>query len=387
MLHVEEMPPQPSSWVVPISDPELPAGKSCGRYELLLPVAQGGMGTVWAARRKGDPAGALVAIKTMLPRYAGEPYFQRMFRIEAEIASRIGHPNVCKVMSLIEAPGWGLCMVMEWIGGSSLQTLLYACRDSGAAVPAGVAARIGAQTARGLHAAHELRDDRGARIGVVHRDVSPHNVIVSLDGTAKIIDFGVAKTVEGLEHPTTMSGQIKGKAKFLSPEQVQCDPLDHRSDIFALGIVLYLLVTGTHPFEANHDLATMRRIALGAPAATPGQIVPGCPPELSAAIMRALAKAPAARFASMDDFAEVLDAIASAAGVGDAEVAAFVREIGGARIAARAAKIEEAARGEHRGSGATPPRALYRALGAAALCALGAALGAAAIAWLRLLNF
>ncbi|MCC6555170.1 MAG: serine/threonine protein kinase [Polyangiaceae bacterium] len=399
--------PGPSSWVVPDAGP--PADHNLGGYELLIPVAHGGMGTVWAARPWGARGAArLVAVKTMLPRLAEDPHFQRMFRVEAEIASRIRHPNACHILELREEPGRGLSLVMEWVEGSSLQTLLDACRARKGRVPWGVAARIGAQAAMGLHAAHELRDDRGARIGVVHRDVSPHNLLVSSRGAVKIIDFGIAKAVERTDNPTTVSGQIKGKVRYLAPEQARAESIDHRADIFSLGIVLYQLVTGAHPFDAGHDLATMRRIVVAEPAATPAEAVPGCPPALSAVIMRALAKERDDRFASMAELAGALSAIAEELRVGDGEVVSFIQDAVGVRIAARAAKIEEAARivdeeaaraaegparvlggaarapvGAARAAGGAAPRlAPRRALRAAALCGIGAALGAAAIAWL-----
>jgi serine/threonine-protein kinase len=382
-------------------------GDHCGGHDLLLPIAAGGMGTVWAARRKGARgATGLLAIKTMLPRLAGDTRFQRMFRIEAEIASRIRHPNVCAILSVEHEPRQGLSLVMEWVEGSSLQTVVNACDDRDAPAPPGIVARIGAQAARGLHAAHELRNSRGERIGVVHRDVSPHNIIVSIDGVVKIIDFGIAKAVERVDNPTTLSGQIKGKVYYLSPEQARGEALDHRADIFSLGIVLYLLLTGVHPFEGSYDLATMRRIAMEPPAVAPLEAVPGCPGELVAALLRALAKEPEERFASMGDLAATLEAVAARCGVGDVEVGAFVREMVGERIAARAAKIEEAARvqdevtapapreaapapreatpapGEAVAAGAAPVRP-RRALLAAALCVIGLALGAAvALAWL-----
>jgi serine/threonine-protein kinase len=357
------------------------------------------MGTVWAARRRGERGAArIVAVKTMLERLAGDPHFQRMFRVEAELASRIQHPNACRILDLDEQPGIGPCLVMEWIEGSSLQTMLDACRSRGRRVPPGIVARVGAQAARGLHAVHELVGDHGRRIGLVHRDVSPHNLIVSTGGVVKVIDFGIAKAVGRVDNPTTVTGQIKGKVRYLAPEQVIAEPLDHRADIFALGVVLYLLVTGKHPFDADHDIAVMRRILVDEPAATPGALVPGCPPELDAAIMRALAKQRGDRHPSMRELADALDAVAAQVSVGDAEVAAFVQWTAGARIATREARIAAAARAADvaraaaaaaraaalaracGGAAVAPSR--RRALQAAALCGLGALLGAAAVVWL-----
>src|SRR6185503_10737959 len=155
----------------------LGAGSALGRYELLLPIAQGGMATVWAARMKGSRGfSKIVAIKTMLPSLSNDPRFEQMFLSEAEIASRIKHPNVCEILDLGEEEGV-LYLAMEWIAGESLVTLLADCQRQERSVPYAVAARIGLEAARGLHAAHELKDDAGALFGIVHRDVSPHNIL------------------------------------------------------------------------------------------------------------------------------------------------------------------------------------------------------------------
>src|SRR5262245_33885001 len=231
----------------------LSAGSALGRYELLLPVAQGGMATVWAARMKGTRGVAkIVAVKTMLPALSNDPRFESMFLSEATIASRIKHPNVCEIFDLGEEDKV-LYLVMEWIDGESLVTLMGDCHRQGRPVPAMVAARIVLDAARGLHAAHELRDESGALVGVVHRDVSPHNILVTYDGLVKIVDFGVAKAFARSDQQATVAGHLKGKALFMAPEQALCDELDRRADVFALGIVLYQLVTGTNPFRADNE--------------------------------------------------------------------------------------------------------------------------------------
>jgi serine/threonine-protein kinase len=393
----------------------LAAGDVLGRYELLLPVAQGGMATVWAARMKGTRGfSKIVAIKTMLPALSSDPRFEKMFLSEAELASRIKHPNVCEILDLGEQEGV-LYLVMEWIDGESLVTLLGDCERSGRRVPFAAAAQIGADAARGLHAAHELKDEGGELVGVVHRDVSPHNILVTYDGIVKIVDFGVAKAMARSDHQATNAGHLKGKVHFMAPEQAFCDEIDRRTDVFALGIVLYQLTTGHHPFRADNELATLARITSPEPVPAPSMHVADYPPELAEVLLKALAKAPDQRFATMRDFAEALEAAAVKLGeaAGAQGLEAFVVEALESRKEARAAQLKQARhaaddREEHRAHGpsatplpglavlaaplaedthvplasslaASPPRGgLARAAG---LVGLGAILGAMALVW------
>ena len=309
-----------------IAPVDLVPGQLLGRYELLIAVAQGGMGTVWAARERGPAGDKIVAVKTMLPSLSSDPRCKRMFLTESRIASRIKHPNVCAILDQGEQNGV-LYFVMEWIDGDALVALLGgSTRKQGRPLPLPVAVRIAIESARGLHAAHELRDDGGALVGLVHRDVSPHNILITRDGSVKIADFGVAKAMAHADNPTTNTGHMKGKILFMAPEQVYSEQLDRRSDIFALGIVLYQLTTGTHPFAASHDLATMARIARPEPVDPPSTLVPDYPPALEAAVVRALAKDPAERFATMAELAEALEAVDAALGGRREEVTGYIRD-------------------------------------------------------------
>ncbi|WP_437671839.1 serine/threonine-protein kinase [Sorangium sp. So ce131] len=362
-----------------------------GRYELLIAIAQGGMGTVWAARERGGPAGdRIVAVKTMLPALSSDPRCKRMFLTESRIASRIKHPNVCAILDQGEQSGV-LYFVMEWIDGDALVALLGgSARKQGRPLPLPVAVRIAIEAARGLHAAHELRDEGGALVGLVHRDVSPHNILITRDGSVKIADFGVAKAVAQADNPTTNTGHMKGKILFMAPEQVYSDDLDRRSDIFALGIVLYQLTTGTHPFAASHDLATMARIARPEPVDPPSSLVADYPPALEAAVLRALAKDPAERFATMAELADALEAVNATLGGRGEEVTAYIRDALASRSARRATVIEDALRAaDGRAPGRSPsrldPRRRARTIAtAAALVASGALLGAATLLWIGL---
>lgn len=205
-------------------------GTRLGRYELLVPIARGGMARVWAARQHGQRGfQKLVAIKTILPHLAEEPEFERMFLDEARIASGVHHPNVCEIYELGEDKRT-LYLAMEWVNGDSLSRVLRASGKT-EAFDARVVARIVADACAGVHAAHELADDDGQPLGVVHRDMSPHNVLLTADGVTKVCDFGVAKAL-GQLHEQTSAGQLKGKISYMSPEQVTGAPIDRRSDVF-----------------------------------------------------------------------------------------------------------------------------------------------------------
>ena len=335
----------------------LGAGYRLGRYELLLPIAQGGMAVVWAARMKGSRGfSKIVAVKTMLPGLSGDPHFQQLFLAEAELASRIKHPNVCEILDLGEQKHV-LYIVMEWVDGESLATLLGTCKRDKRPIPYAIATKIGLEASRGLHAAHELRSAAGEFVGLVHRDVSPQNILVTFDGIVKIVDFGVAKAVALSEHQSTKTGHVKGKIQYMAPEQAFCDAIDRRTDVFTLGIVLYQLTTGVHPFRADNDLATLARITGPEPVAPPESIVKGYPKVLSAVVSKALEKDPAARYGSMADFARDLEVVlAKLSALGEAEdVEPFVRDVLGPRAAERATAIKDALRDADRRTASRRP--------------------------------
>ncbi len=203
----------------PLASEALARGMALGRYELLAPVAVGGMARVWAARLHGHHGFTkLVAIKTILPHLANDPEFERMLIDEARIAAGVRHPNVVEVYELGDERGV-LYIAMEWVHGDSLAQVLKAAKGP---LDPRVAARLVAEVADGLHAAHNLTDDEGRALEVVHRDVSPHNVLVSLDGSVKVTDFGVARAA-GASHQATLAGQLKGKIAFMAPEQALRD--------------------------------------------------------------------------------------------------------------------------------------------------------------------
>ena len=321
-------------------DPVLtfPKKRTLGRYELLAPIGRGGMAVVWAARLRGSRGfSRLVALKAMLPHLSSDPRFEAMFLTEARIASRLRHPNVCRVLDVGEEDGL-LFLVMDWVDGVSLSTLVRTCRASGDEIPLDVAAHLIAQAARGLHAAHVLTNDSGAIEGVVHRDVSPQNLLVTCDGVVQVVDFGIAKNGESSTERTE-TGLIKGKVAYVAPEQVAHAEIDARADVFALGVVLFELVTGVHPFRGETELATLLAIASDEPAPPIADDVPAA---LRSTLARAVAKDKADRYASMQELARDLEAYVSEAGGGADRTSRFVREAIANETDERAAILSQA---------------------------------------------
>ncbi len=325
----------------PIDPPEVRAGLVLGRYELLVPIAAGGMAQVWAARLKGARQfQKIVAVKTMLPKLSEDAQFEQMFLDEASLASQIKHPNAVEIMDLGEQEGV-LFLVMEWIEGVPLNHLMKAAKGRGG-IPTAIAARIAMQACAGLHAAHELKDDKGKSVGLVHRDVSPQNLLVTFDGVTKVVDFGVAKAT-ALGGGATQAGQVKGKVSYMAPEQVNGEGLDRRADVFALGIVLYALTTGKHPFRRESEAATMYNICSPDPVVPPSAVVDGYAPELEPIVLKALAKNRDERYPSCDAFFRALGQLPAHLRVGsDADVGRFVQELLGDRRAEQKRRLDEA---------------------------------------------
>lgn len=319
------------------------AGHTLGRYELLVPIAQGGMAAVWAARMKGTRGfQKIVAVKTMLPELSQDPQFEEMFLAEAELASRIRHPHVCEILDLGEQDGL-LYLVMEWIDGEPLSQLARSARQRGG-IPANIALRLCLSAALGLHAAHELKDENGELVGLVHRDVSPQNILVAYDGVVKIVDFGVAKATAESDQGRTKDGQLKGKVPFMSPEQALGKAVDRRTDVFALGIVLYQILANKHPFRGDNDMITLRRICDRDPAPSLAENMPNCPPAVHELVMKALEKDPERRYQTMAEMARALDrAIAElkVAEPRDEDVGTFVKSVLGDRAEKRRTAIRE----------------------------------------------
>ncbi len=317
-------------------------GHILGRYELLIPVAAGGMAMVWAARLKGTRGfQKIVAVKTMLPRLSEDNQFEQMFLDEASLASQIRHPHIVEILDLGEQDGV-LFLVMEWIDGVPLNQIMKAGKTMGG-VPLPIAVRIVMQACAGLHAAHELKDGKSQLVGLVHRDVSPQNLLVTYDGVTKVVDFGVAKAT-AIGGGATGAGQIKGKVGYMAPEQIEGDSIDRRVDIFAMGIVLYALTTGKHPFRRESDAATMYNICSPQAALAPRKFIPEYPEALENVLMKALAKNPAERYSTANEMLKELDHAlpASERANTDQDVAVFVRKLVGERLEERRSTLADA---------------------------------------------
>jgi eukaryotic-like serine/threonine-protein kinase len=321
---------------------KLAPGMVLGRYELLLPIAQGGMATVWAARQKGSRGfQKTVAIKTMLPTLSDDPQFEQMFLDEAALAAKIHHPNVAEILDLGEQDEI-LYIVMEWIDGEALSIVHKAARKNQTQLPQRIALRVAIQACAGLHAAHELHDENDVPLQLVHRDVSPQNVLVTYDGIVKLVDFGVAKAV-GRAGGETTAGQLKGKVPYMSPEQARGGQVDRRTDIFAMGIVLYKLTTGLHPFLGENDLVTMRNI-ISRPLLPPRVKNPSYPQELEQVLVKALQKDPDKRYPTMMELGSALERALNSMGIADDDIGGFVRTLMGDRGAKRRAALRDAVR-------------------------------------------
>jgi len=326
---------------------ELCAGRRLGVYELLVPLAQGATAQVWAARTTGSRLEKIVAVKALLTDLEGDEDVESMFLDEARLCARIRHPNVAAVLDLGEEED-ALYIVIEWVEGEPLQVLL---REAKGRLPLQLAVRIAKLAASGLHAAHELCDEAGKPVGLVHRDVSPQNILIGYDGSVKVIDFGVAKAASNMQR--TSVGQIKGKVPYMAPEQAIGDPVDRRSDIFALGVVLYQLVTGTHPFRGDSEFATLAKLRDPHPVESPSKRVPDLPPALEEAMLTALAKRREDRFPTMLDFGRALEKAVPSPRDIDRALGTFVGALLSERATRREAAIREALR-ERTGSDARP---------------------------------
>jgi len=269
--------------------------KNVGRYEVLGKLATGGMAEILLARLSG-PADFVraVVIKRILSQYASNESFVAMFLDEARIVAKIRHPNVVQVQELGQDEG-GVFLVLEYVAGENLSSVLKRATAVGEKLEAALVAHVVAEACAGLHAAHELVTDDGRSENLVHRDVSPQNLFVAYDGHVKLLDFGVARTNERIAR--TAVGDVKGKFEYMSPEQVNGGALDRRSDIFAMGIVLYELATGRRLFKRASHARTLEAV-VKEPIVPPSRLVDGVPPSLEAVCMRALAKRPEDRYAT-----------------------------------------------------------------------------------------
>jgi serine/threonine-protein kinase len=275
-----------------------------GRYALCGEIASGGMATVHIARQVGAAGFArIVAIKRLHERYARDPEFVAMFLDEARIVARIRHPNVVQTIDVVAEDG-ELFLVMEYVHGESLLRMMQAANKSNALLPIPVVAAVLAGALHGLHEAHEARSETGEPLGIVHRDVSPHNILVGVDGSARVLDFGVAKASERIQ--TTMEGQLKGKLSYMAPEQLTNRPMDRRTDVYAAAVVFWEALTGAKLFHGGSEGAVINQILLD-PVRVPSNLNRAVPPALEAIVMRGLAREQGDRFASAREMALAIE--------------------------------------------------------------------------------
>jgi hypothetical protein len=282
---------------------ELRSGSRLGRYELLVELGTGGMASVWIARERGDLGDRLVALKAMLPELARKSDFRTMFLEEGQVVRSIEHPNVVRVYEVGEDRGV-LFMAMDWVRGDSLRRVMVDAQRR-RPIPPEMAVRIIADTAAGLHAAHELRGWDGELRNLVHCDVSPHNILVGVDGRARLVDFGVANgTLHG--DPEKSDRGVVGKFAYMSPEQANGESIDRRSDVFALGIVLYELTTGERLYRGELPAHTLR-LAQTARIPNPTRVMPEYPERLASIVLKALDPARDKRFQTSDELRLALE--------------------------------------------------------------------------------
>ncbi len=331
-------------------DPNLPdpwrAGQTVGRYTLLAKIAIGGMAEIWLAKQEG-PRGfeKVVVVKKIVDALSRDPEFVEMFLDEARIAAQLNHPNVVQIFDLGEAAG-SYYIAMEYLAGENLASIVRAGIKAGHPLPIPYAVRIVASAAEGLAHAHAKTTPDGKPLNIVHRDVSPQNIIVTYDGQVKVVDFGIARAAN--RSSRTLGNQLKGKASYMSPEQARGQNVDGRSDQFALAIVLFELVTRSRLFQFDEPLMALQAVASPErlPSATSRN--PEVPEALSNILARALERNPADRYPTCRNFQSALEDWLRRQddAPGSAEVAAYMAALFRDRIRERHRLVESARAGE-----------------------------------------
>jgi len=306
-----------------------------GRYALYEEIAAGGMATVHFGRLLG-PVGfsRTVAIKRLHPQFAKDPEFVSMFLDEARLAARIRHPNVVPTLDVVATQG-ELFLVMDYVQGESLSRLIRASRERQQRIPVRYVATIITGALHGLHAAHEAKNERGEPLRIVHRDISPQNVLVGSDGVSRVLDFGVAKAAGRMQ--TTREGQLKGKLAYMAPEQIGGE-VTRQTDVYAAAIVLWEALTAQRLFTGDNEGQILSKVLSGEHM-PPSALAPELPPELDAVVLKGLAKQPAHRWATAREFAIALERCCGIAST--TEVGEWVESMAHGALTKRAEKIAE----------------------------------------------
>ncbi len=299
-----------------------PQAPRLGRYQLLRRLALGGTAEVLLGQVVGSAPGARpLALKRLLPQFATDAEMLRMLVNEARLLSAFSHPNIVQVMSFSTDSQTGQqFMVMEYIEGLDLRAMMRGLHERGQRMSPGVAARIMIGVLEGLGYAHQIRGTDGKSMNVVHRDLSPQNIVVSIEGVPKLIDFGVVKAE--INEGDTKTGQLKGSVAYMAPEQIGGRSIDGRADLFAVGVCLYELVAGVNPFRRNTELATFNALLDEQPGPM-SRWAPGCPPELEEVVRGALAKQRDGRYRTAQEMRAMLERVPDIAD--DQKVAHVVR--------------------------------------------------------------
>jgi serine/threonine-protein kinase len=268
--------------------------RKIGRYEVIRKIATGGMAELFLARFVG-PGGfeKRCALKRILPQFAADTTFTRMFMTEARVTAMFDHPNLVTVFELGQDEHAQFYIAMELVNGMNLRQLMHMAKERGKRVPPELAAFMIAQALDGLAYAHEFRDETGQHQGLVHRDISPQNLLISYEGTVKIVDFGIVKgsSISG----ETLAGMLKGKVAYMSPEQASGETIDHRSDLFSMGVVLYELIAGEKPFTGPNEIMCLKQILEHNPPPLT-TYAPECNEAIERIVYRALGKQASERF-------------------------------------------------------------------------------------------
>ncbi len=315
---------------------ELHSPRTVGRYVLYGELASGGMATVHFGRLSG-PVGfsRTVAVKRLHPHYAKDPEFVTMFLDEARLCGRIRHPNVVPTLDVVTLQG-EIFIVMEYVAGEALSKLLKVAIARNILMPPKVAATIMSSVLHGLHAAHMTKDEHGRELGIVHRDVSPQNILVGGDGTARVLDFGVAKAAGRLQ--TTRDGQLKGKIAYMPPEQLSGAPLTKQVDIYAAAVVLWEALTGRRLFDGETETVVLAR-AIEGRVEPPSAHNAFLTPAIDAVVLRALARDPEVRYRSAREMALAIEQTIGLAS--PSEVGEWVELVGGDELRRRAETVAE----------------------------------------------
>jgi serine/threonine protein kinase len=319
-----------------MTPPALYTASPGGRYVLHGEIASGGMATVYFGRLLGAAGfSRSVAIKRLHPQFAKDPDFVAMFVDEARLAARIAHPNVVPTLDVVSYAD-ELLLVMEYVHGAPLSRLLRAMTQRGEHMPPRIVASILCGVLRGLHAAHEAKSEAGAPLGIVHRDVSPQNVLVGTDGIARVLDFGVAKAAGRWQ--STRKGQLKGKIAYMAPEQIATDHVTRKTDLYAVTVLLWEALTSRRLFRADND-AQLLALVLGGLVQPPSKLVEGLPRGFDEIVLRGLDRDPARRFATAREMAAAIEAVTSTAP--PTEVGEWVERIAADELRERTQRIEE----------------------------------------------